>query len=55
MSEIDKIYEAAHYDYIKRRDEIISKLNTIKTSDVSKETRNKWLDQTIEFIKEVQI
>lgn len=52
---IDQAYEAAHHDYMKRKDEIISKLQTIKNTKEIKKLPNKWIDQTIEFIKEKEI
>ena len=40
-----------HDDFIKRKNEILSKLTTIKMSKIPP-TYEKWIDQTIEFIKE---
>ena len=51
----NQAYEEAHKDYIKRKDEIISKLKTIKRiKDVNK-LPIEWIDQAIEFIKEKEI
>lgn len=40
-------------DQEKRKNEILSKLNTIKNSDVNKDIKGEWIDQAIAFIKEV--
>lgn len=50
--------EEAHKDYEKRRNEIITKLTTLKSylsEDSISNTPIQWLDQTIEFIKEKEI
>lgn len=50
--------EEAHKDYEKRRNEIISKLTTLKSylsEDSISDTPIQWLDQAIEFIKEKEI
>lgn len=52
---IDKELEAAHQDYLKRQDEIISKLQTIKSTKELKNLPDEWIDQTISFIKEKEI
>lgn len=50
MDELEK----AHLDYEKRRNEIISKLETLANCDLPP-TFIKWLEQTIEFIKEREV
>lgn len=46
--------EEAHLDYEKRKNEILSKLETMRNSGLSP-TFDKWLDQAMEFIKEREI
>lgn len=55
MNEIDKAMEEAHKDYIKRRQEIVTKLIVLKDSDINKTTRREWLSQAINFIYEKEI
>lgn len=50
MGELEK----AHLDYEKRRNEILSRLETIARCDLPP-TFIKWLEQAIEFIKEKEI
>lgn len=52
---LDQAYEEAHKDYLKRKDEIISKLKTIKKIKDINKLPVEWIDQTIEFIKEKEI
>lgn len=54
MEELEK----AHRDYEKRRNEIISKLTTLKSylsEESISDTANQWIDQIIEFIEEKEI
>lgn len=52
---LDVELEKAHQDYLLRKDEIITKLETIKkTKDLTK-LPIEWIDQIIEFIKEKEI
>lgn len=52
---LDVILEEAHEDYILRKNEIISKLKTMKkTKDLSK-LPIEWIDQIINFIEEKEI
>lgn len=48
--DINKAWEDYQQEVNKRRNEIITKLMTIRLS--VEPTYKKWLDQTIEFIKE---
>lgn len=52
---IDGELERAHLDYLKRRNEIISKLNTIYSRLDLNTHEAKWLMQAIDFIKEKEI
>lgn len=51
---INKAYEEAHRDYEKRKNEILSKLETISNSTIPP-TFCKWIKQAMEFIKEKEI
>lgn len=54
MEELEK----AHTDYEKRRNEIITKLTTLKSylsEDSITDMPIQWIDQIIEFIKEKEI
>ena len=55
MSEIDLAYEEAHKDYEYRKAEIITKLVSIRDSEISNDVMKVWINQTIEFIKEKEI
>lgn len=52
MEEIDKAWEDYQQELNKRRNEIITKLLTIRSSKQLDTTYKLWLDQTIQFIKE---
>lgn len=52
---IDKAYAEAHGDYVRRKNEILSKLKTIKKTKDLTEIPLEWIDQIIEFIKEKEI
>lgn len=49
MEEIDQAYQDLHEYYEHRKNEIITKLITIKKSKIP-EVYKQWLTQTIEFI-----
>lgn len=51
MEEINTAYDEYLKDYEKKKNEIISKLTTIKLSKIPV-VYEKWLNQTINFIKE---
>ena len=51
MEEINTAYDEYLKDYEKKKNEIISKLTTIKLSKIPT-VYEKWLNQTINFIKE---
>lgn len=55
LSEIDQAYEEAHKDYEFRKAEIITKLVSIRDSEISNDVMKVWINQTIEFINERQI
>ena len=48
-------YEEAHKDYEFRKAEIITKLVSIRDSEISNDVMKVWINQTIEFINERQI
>lgn len=51
MEDIEQAYDELHQDYEHRKNEIITKLITIKKSSIP-EVYREWLTQTIEFIKQ---
>ncbi len=51
MEEIEQAYQDLHEEYERRKNEIITKIITIKKSKIP-EVYKEWLKQTIEFIKE---
>ena len=56
MDDLDVAIEEAHKDYEHRKNEILTKLECIKTSGlISNKIMNKWIKQAIEFIKEKEI
>ena len=55
MNEIDQAYEDAHNDYEFRKNEIITKLISIRDSEISNDIMKIWINQAIEFINERQI
>lgn len=55
MDEINIAYEEAHKDYERRKAEIITKLITIRDSEISNDVAKIWINQTIEFLNERQI
>lgn len=55
ISEIDQTYEDAHKDYEYRKAEIITKLVSIRDSEISNDVMKIWINQAIEFINEKQI
>lgn len=57
---IDGELEKAHFNYIKRKNEICTKLDCIYSNSYVKayklgDTERKWLKQAIDFIKEGEI
>lgn len=52
MDEINKAYEEVHKDYEYRKAEIITKLTSIKDSEITNYIMKIWINQAIEFIKE---
>lgn len=52
---LDEEYEKAHIDYIKRKNETLSKLKTIRKMEDFSQIPIEWIDQIIEFIKEKEI
>ena len=55
MNEIDQAYEDAHKDYEFRKNEIITKLVSIRDSEISNDIMKIWINQAIEFINEREI
>lgn len=55
MNSIDKAYEDAHKDYEYRKNEIITKLVSIRDSEISNNIMKMWINQTINFINEREI
>lgn len=55
MDNIDKAYEDAHKDYEYRKNEIITKLVSIRDSEISNDIMKMWINQTINFINEREI
>ena len=55
MNDIDLLYEKAHKDYEFRKNEIITKLITIRDCEISNDVMKIWVNQAIEFIKEREI
>ena len=51
MDSNEQAWNDYYDDFMKRKNEIISKLTTIKMSKIPP-TYEKWIDQVIEFIKE---
>lgn len=47
--------ENAHNDYEFRKNEIITKLISIRDSEISNDVMKVWINQAIEFIKEKEI
>jgi hypothetical protein len=54
MSNLKEL-EAAHNDYLYRRDEIITKLMCIRDSEIENNIMRHWLTQAIEFILEGEV
>lgn len=55
LQEVDQAYEDAHKDYEFRKAEIITKLVSIRDSEISNDVMKVWINQAIEFIKEKEI
>ncbi len=55
MNEVDLAYEEAHKDYEYRKNEIITKLISIRDTEISNDVMKVWINQAIEFIKEREI
>ena len=54
-SSVDKQLEMAHEDYIKRKNEIITKLYTIWRNDEIPTVYRNWVRQAARFINEKEI
>lgn len=52
---MDKELELAHQDYEFRKNEIITKLVSIRDSEINNDVMKLWLNQAIEFIKEREV
>lgn len=55
MNEVDLLYEEAHKDYEYQKAEIITKLVSIRDSEISNDVMRVWINQAIEFIKEREV
>lgn len=55
LQEIDQAYEDAHKDYEFRKAEIITKLVSIRDSEISNDVMKIWINQAIGFINERQV
>lgn len=49
---IDQAFEDAHKDYEFRKHEIITKLISIRDSEISNDVMKIWINQAIDFINE---
>lgn len=54
-AELEEALEEAHLDYERRKNEILTKLQTMKSIPTLLSHERLWLDQVIEFIKEKEI
>lgn len=52
MDEYEQAWNDYYDDFMKRKNEIMSKLMTIKADIKTHQVYREWLDQAIEFIKE---
>lgn len=55
MDEINRAYEEVYKNYEYRRNEIITKLISIRDADISNDVMKVWINQAIEFIKEREV
>lgn len=55
MNEVDLAYAEAHKDYEYRKAEIITKLISIRDSEINNDVMKVWINQTIEFLNERQV
>lgn len=55
LQEVNQAYEDAHQDYEYRKAEIITKLVSIRDSEISNDVMKVWINQAIEFIKEKEM
>lgn len=53
--DLEEALEEAHEDYLYRRAEIITKLISIRDSEINNDIMKIWINQAIEFIKEKEI
>lgn len=54
-AELEEALEQAHLDYERRKNEILTKLQCMKSIPTLLSHERLWLDQVIEFIKEKEI
>lgn len=52
---VGEALELAHQDYEKRRNEILTKIITIRTDVRTHKIYKDWLDQIYEFVKEREV
>lgn len=53
--DLEEALQDAHEDYLYRRAEIITKLISIRDSEINNDVMKIWINQAIEFIKEKEI
>ena len=52
---VEEALELAHQDYEKRRNEILSKIITIRSDVKTHKVYKEWLNQVYDFVKEREI
>ena len=55
MDELNLAYSELNKEYCLKKNEIISKLISIRDSEINEKTKRDWIEQTITFLKEVKI
>lgn len=55
MEVVDIAYEDAHKDYEYRKAEILTKLISIRDSEIKNDVMKVWINQAIDFIKEREV
>lgn len=55
LQEVEQAYEEAHKDYEYRKAEIITKLISIRDSEIGNDVMKVWINQAIEFINEKEV
>lgn len=55
MDMLNQAYEDLNKEFCLKRNEIISKLISIRDGEINNKTKTEWLNQTIKFIREVKL